>query len=360
MGLQKDLHDILSVDTLESILKSYLDAIRESQKLTNDELRFVLDWSHKLSLENKQLVSNYINRHLQEEASSLEMLKEYFDTLRFPEVVKLLFQADYIQQTLNFHQKKSFEMFLNDDFITKSISGSRLIEYVNNLFLLEAEAFTSGQKSQAQSFLYDLDYSEVFENEFEKLLLFLTKCEIEFPSAICKVLDKQLGNLISKNESEVIAKAYNNKYGYVKYINLVEENSKKLNINGFVNYRKLKTLISKFEEAVEILSSHEHKRGSFWKGNINKLDAVKFKKFNHPQYKVGVAFYVGNFVFCDYGPTGNKIFIYDKGTFSKNVEKFSDWKATSYLTDKLYPNTYSHVGDWQTQTLNLISKAKNR
>jgi len=83
------------------------------------------------------------------------------------------------------------------------------------------------------------------------------------------------------------------------------------------------------------------------------------KHSTNSKYKIAVAFFIGNFVFCDFGPTGNQIHVYDLGVFLDNVEKLDNWQQDAELTKRIQPNKYPHqVGAWQDKTLSLMRKAQ--
>ena len=104
-------------------------------------------------------------------------------------------------------------------------------------------------------------------------------------------MDKQLGLLIKRKESEVTAKAFRQELGYIKYLKFVEANFSVDQSATLTFYNQLKKLISKFEEAIQILAGEEMVRGTFWKDNIERLDGVMMRKSNSSKYKIGVAFF---------------------------------------------------------------------
>lgn len=357
--LVNDSNEIFSTGTLESILKSYLKCIEEHKKLSDIEVKFILDWFVMVPRESHAVLGNFLNMFLEDNQTFLSIIKEYFDSLRFPELLNFLIKINFLSEKLNEMQIKSFSIFLKERAVSVSMGTMNFIDFIENLYLIKGNKFTIGQKSQANAFVYQLDFSDMFELEFERLLVFIKNCDLEYPNLVANFLDRQLGSLISRNEHEVTAKANNARLGYAKYLKFIETNVNSISQETLPNFKKLRALISKFEEAVAILTGKEQIRGQFWKSCIPKVDAVRFKKQrNNPQYQVAVAFYIGNFVFCDYGPVGNKILIYDKDVFEKEVQGKNDWKLFELLTKKIHPSSFSHIGNWQEQTLKLITEAK--
>lgn len=356
--LTVDISKILNKDSIERILKSFIEKISNHEVLSVDEVRIMIDWHLNLIVIDKINFSKYISSYIEVQPELMDLIIEYFRELKQRETIQFLLTISGIQQRIGEDNFKSFKFFTSKS-NPMELSSYEKIEYIENLRIIESKAYTSGQKLIASTIIPESDFSGIFENKYDYLMSFIKKCGIEEVLPLAKYLDRQLGILLKQKESEVTAKAFRQELGYAKYVKFVESNFSMTQRSTLNHFNHLKRLIARFEEAVQILSGEEVVRGTFWKSNIEKLDGIMMKKSNSSKYKIGVAFFVSDFVFCDFGPSGNQIFIYDKEVFVKQVEPLGFWQNDLLLTDKLMPNKFPHqVHSWQEKALGLIKRAR--
>lgn len=356
--LSGNLKNIFSSDSIESLMETVIEKMHSKQILLKHETKLALDWHHNLEKNKISLITDYF----QEFVLSTEIfdpISEYFLDLKQIPVISLIVGLREIDKNLNQQQKDSFRHLTTGNPL-QELSGDSIIDFIENLRLVPSLEFSTGQKLIASKFISSCDFSSSFETNFENLVNFAKKSDIQDDAVLIKFLDRQLVTLIKANESSVIAKAFRQELGFLKYIKVVENSIRQPSSRNLDGYQHLMRLISKFEEAIQILSEQEAVRGTFWKSNIQRLDGVKMKSSTSGKYKIGVAFFVGDFVFCDFGPTGNQIHIYDRDIFIKDVEHRDNWQNDEFLTDRLPFNKYPHqVHSWQDKTLKLINRTRN-
>lgn len=355
--LSSNLKNIFSAESIDSLLETIFKKMNGKQTLEKHETKLALDWHHNLDEQKNSIIRDYF-QDFSSKNEIFQTLSEYIEELKQLPVIELILSLPRVESTLTQQQTDSFKHFISGTAL-QDLKGDGIIEYIENLRIIPSQKFSSGQKLVASKFISSSDFSRSFETNFDSLVHFLKKSGVEDENVIIKFLDRQLVSLIKNDESSVTAKAYRKELGFSKYINFVETSIKDPSSRNLEGYRHLTRLISKFEQAVQILSEQEAVRGSFWMSYIQRLDGVKMKLSTSRKYKIGVAFFVGDFAFCDFGPTGNQIHVFDRDIFLKKVEHQDNWQQDGYLTERLSENKYPHVGDWQEKTRNLIKWARN-
>lgn len=355
--INANLKNVLSSVTIESILSEIYKKMKHGEILDSQEVILVLDWLHNLDSTGAAIVHSYFEENILK-SSILDVVAEYFRELKQLPVLKFALNLKLIQSRITKQQSESFDYFLSSNSVTEK-NGNSIIDYVENLNLVPNVHFSNGQREVGAKFILSADFSSSFETSFDRLVQFARKSGVTDDMILLKFLDRQLLNLIKSNESTVTAKAFRPELGFTKYKKLLESIIKQPSHRNLPGYLHLIRLVSKFEEAVQILSGHEEVRGTYWKSVIQKVDGVTMKSSSGSKYKIAVAFYVRNFVFCDFGPTGNKIHIYDRDTFLKQIERRDSWQIDEFLTNALPENKYSHISGWQEKTTKLIETARN-
>lgn len=352
--LVEGMHELVSEDALQKIIDALSIKMQSGEKLLASDVRFLIDWSPKIRPDQIEQMRIGISAELSKSSESFQIAREHFDELKTPLVLKFLLTLPTIENALDEHQKESFSQFSTGEFVgAKKINADQLFNYIDGLFLIENNEYTRGQISQTIPHLDSTDFTDQFESRFDFLVDFFSKCDLSIGS-IANLLDKQLGSILDSRSDVVTAKAFDRSLGYFKYEDFLKNNSEKINVRSLANFGRYKLLISRFEEAVNILSEEESVRGLFWKRNLDRVDGVKFKKVGRGAYKIAVAFFVGKYVFCDFGPSGNAIHVYYKDDFIKDIEWQHDWKVASLARQRT-----SHVGNWQPEVLNQINRARS-
>ncbi|MGZ3770495.1 MAG: hypothetical protein ACXVCP_09540 [Bdellovibrio sp.] len=354
--LENSITKSTNPDTLHLFLSSAISRLQTNEIMTNSELQLILDWLHNLSQENVELLQEHLENNLVKSPSYLDVLTLYFKDLTKPNVLELLLKLSFFRKNLNHKQQKSFDTYLKNNYHAKK--GDELIDYIDNLSLDHAKEYTSGQKITGEKHLYNVDFLNTFENSYEILNTFLIKLGFNSPETLIPFLDRIV--FLNNDEGSLTAKVYNPLLGYHKYVGFVEINSNKVVISNLHGYLKLKQLISKFEDSVEILSQQEYRRGAFWKEHLNQMESILYQRANGGTYKIAVAFIVGKFAICDYGPVGNPVYVYDKDVFLNLVKPLINWRSDDHLT-KTLPSSehkFNHISGWEEKAKKIIRIAR--
>lgn len=356
-AVASNLKNLLSSESVELLIFEVIDRIEKRRKLSKFDLNLVFDWYEELDDRKKATIILFLEEMVFS-ADVYEVVLECFAGLKQMSVISLILSIKTFRQKLSQIQIQCFGALISGKELT-GLSGESIMNYVEHLRLEAGRDFTEGQKRIACANIAEADFSDSFEKSFDILCHFAARAGVQDSAVLVKFLDRQLEALIKRDESSVMAKSFRNDLGYSKYMGLVDKLKTSLDVSKLEGYKNLIRIISKFEEAVRELSSYEYVRGSFWRSQLQRLDAVKIKKFAYRKYSVGLAFFIGDFVFCDFGPTGNQIYIYDKATFLESIEVKDDWQVDNHLTYRLYPNKYPHtVNTWQLKTVELLDRAR--
>ena len=347
----------LSPESITAIIDDSFKKILNKERIDIAQLNTIITFFDKISDEYKIIFKNYLNTYLgiseQEDEATLASFNELFPIPFLQSII----DSDFLKGSLNEQQSNSFHDLFNGNLPPVDSAPEKIIDFINSLKINRSKGFTNGQIRISAPFLKQSNFGSILENNFEALLEFSIDSRIDFPSGVARFLDIQLGKRLDSDPEGIRVKVFNEALGYYKFQNFVTKNN--LPDSGLPNLRRLKDIIINLNNAIKILSEQEPKRGLFWKQMLDHLDGLEIQKLNSTSnYRVAVAFYVTNFVFCDFGPTGHAIHIYDRNTFDLNVRHQKDWKQADHTTLMLGSRKVSHLGSWEEDVKRLVLRAR--
>jgi hypothetical protein len=344
----------LSPESIGNIIEESFNKISNNERLDFSQLNTIISFFDKIDEKSKIVFLKYLSKHLGKSEIEDEVTIFAYNEL-FPfEFIKNLSFSEFIQSSLTASQKNSFNDLFIGNLPTVNSNPETIISFISDLKINRNNYFTNGQLKIAEPYIRATNFGILFENKFERLLEFATNAKIDFPSGVARFLDEQLGKRIVEDIDGVRAKVINESLGYYKYQRFINANN--LSETSLPNFLKLKNIIVSLNNAIKILTEQEPRRGMFWKGMLEIIDGLEIQKqYSTTTYNVAVAFFVGNYVFCDFGPTNNAIYIYKRNIFEANVKNRKDWKQV----DSLGLPKISHTGAWEVEVKRIILNARS-
>jgi hypothetical protein len=113
-------------------------------------------------------------------------------------------------------------------------------------------------------------------------------------------------------------------------------------------------------EVLNELQAVEADRASFWRTKLELCSFVIPRTFKKGNAKVGVAFGIGEYVICEFAPSGNAAFLYKARDFELHIKDSDTWRDPSFgqhypgLTTTNIPGQIRHVGSWQSVLSRLL------
>lgn len=120
----------------------------------------------------------------------------------------------------------------------------------------------------------------------------------------------------------------------------------------------------KIDDALKELAASEIERADYWRLKLEYCSSVLPRKFKRGNAKVGVAFGVGEFVICEFAPSGNAAFLYRETDFELKIKDAETWRfpelgqAYPGLTTAGVPGQIRHTGSWQSVLDRLLEAIK--
>lgn len=357
-SLSRGEHSKLSAETITSLIEECIRKVNNLERLNSPELSMMITFFDKIDQRARNDFQFYMEKHLGSNELEDYSVIEAFDELYPVSFLKMAFETSFVKKSISEEHARSFSSLFSGRPPTPEMPGESIISYLEGLKISRRLAFTKGQIRQAKFYLENTNFGLTLENNFETLLNFLEKLGLDGPAGIAKFLDIQIGKRLIEDPKGIRVKVTNELLGYFKYQKYVTKNN--LSHSNLPNLLILKKIVTEIGDAIRILSEQEIKRGSFWQSMFDQMDGLEIQKNPYaPNYKVGIAFYINQYVICDFGPTGNPIHFYERRVFDQHIKDSRNWKREELTTNAFGPGKKNHVGYWESEMKIIIRKARN-
>ena len=261
------------------------------------------------------------------------------------------------------------DRFLNHDDFTVIIHKIQLEHHSLKDFLHKMKPVgvignTDGQKYILETLTSAKDIGRWIDTDGYWIKEFIDACQFK-PELNLSIIEAFVRSYISKEDKAWVTKLLSPNNELVKICTEIN-NEKPLGqftdlskqapsvFTVLEEVRKLRAVIGKLAEA-------SPERGRYWESKITQSSGVTTKSFSSGL--VGLAVTFGEYVFVDFGPTGNPAIVYPKDVFERSIRDSSSWKDIS--KNKRFPGfatrddgTLWHTSNWEKKFDLLIKRIK--